>query len=501
MLARLPAGKYHPSHPSRCRCRTTFFLNRSGGTVSSISVYLLALLYFAPASFSVYHILLYKRDSRAAMGWIMACLFIPYGGPVAYFFFGINRVRTRARGMRRRLFNIEYETVTFKSPAPVDYGEGLAAIGYRVTGTPLTAGNSVETYYNGEEAYPAMIAAIDEARHRILLTTYILKTDRIGSAFGDALAAAVERNVDVRVLVDGIGELYAWPRPSRRLRRRGISVARFLPPKLLPPSMYINLRNHRKLLVVDEAIAFAGGMNISDDHTSFADHPRKISDIHFRFCGPVTANLAKIFFDDWEFATRDSRHENQPPVPASHGTTRCRVIPDGPDDALDALSLTIQSVIAAASRSVDIMTPYFLPSRELIASLQSATLRGVKVRVILPGKNNLFYVHWANRNILAELLKWHIEAFYQPAPFCHSKLLCVDQEYCMVGSANLDPRSLRLNFELGIEIFSAPLNSELRSHFETTLASSTRITPGELADRSVPVRLRDSFVSLFAPYL
>jgi len=177
------------------------------------------------------------------------------------------------------------------------------------------------------------------------------------------------------------------------------------------------------------------------------------------------------------------------------------VIPDGPDGALDALSLTIQSVIAAASKSVDIMTPYFLPSRELIASLQSATLRGVKVRVILPGKNNLFYIHWANRNMLAELMKWHVEAYYQPAPFCHSKLLCVDQEYCMVGSANLDPRSLRLNFELGIEIFSAPLNSELRLHFENTLASSIRITREELANRSVPVRLRDSFVSLFAPYL
>jgi cardiolipin synthase len=435
------------------------------------------------------------------MGWIMACLFIPYGGPVAYFFFGINRVRTRARGMRRRLFNIDYETASSESTPPVDYGEGLAAVGYRVTGTPLRAGNSVETYHNGEEAYPAMIAAIDEAKHRVLLTTYILKTDRIGSAFGDALAAAVKRNVDVRVLVDGFGELYSWPRPSRRLRGRGISVARFLPPKLLPPCIYVNLRNHRKLLVVDDDIAFAGGMNISDDHTSFADQPRKVSDIHFRFRGPVTTDLANIFFDDWEFATRDTRHTDESPVPANHGTTQCRVIPDGPDGALDALSLTIQSVIAAASKSVDIMTPYFLPSRELIASLQSATLRGVKVRVILPGKNNLFYIHWANRNMLAELMKWHVEAYYQPAPFCHSKLLCVDQEYCMVGSANLDPRSLRLNFELGIEIFSAPLNSELRLHFENTLASSIRITREELANRSVPVRLRDSFVSLFAPYL
>jgi cardiolipin synthase len=501
MLAKLGAGKFNQQRPSRCPCPAILVIIPAGGIVSSVSVYLLALLHIAPASIGVYHILLYKRDSRAAMGWIMACMFIPYGGPVAYFLFGINRVRTRARGIRRRLFTVDYETAPSESTPLMDYGQGLAAIGHRVTGTPLSAGNSVETYHNGEEAYPAMIAAIGAARQRILLTAYILKTDITGSAFGDALAAAVKRNVDVKVLIDGIGELYAWPRPSRQLRGRGISVARFLPPKLFPPSIYVNLRNHRKLLVVDNDIAFAGGMNISDDHTSFTDHPRRVSDIHFRFRGPVTTDLAAVFFDDWEFATGETRLSDEPPAPATQGSARCRVIPDGPDEALDALSVTIQSVIGAASHSVDIMTPYFLPSRELIAALQSATLRGVKVRVVLPGKNNLFYVHWANRNMLAELLNWNVEAFYQPAPFCHSKLLCVDDEYCMVGSANLDPRSLRLNFELGIEIFSATLNSELRSHFDTTLASSTRITLESLAARSVPVRLRDSFVSLFAPYL
>jgi cardiolipin synthase len=346
-----------------------------------------------------------------------------------------------------------------------------------------------------------MVTAINDAKHQVLLTTYILKTDQTGAIFEDALAEAAARGIRVMVLVDGVGEYYSWPRPSKRLRKRGIPVARFLPPRLFPPSIYVNLRNHRKMLVVDDDIAFAGGMNISDEHTSGADRPIKVTDVHFRFRGPIAMDLARIFFNDWGFATGDTRESDVTLVRSNHGTARCRVIPDGPDDSLDAIALTIQSVIAAASNSVDIMTPYFLPSRELIAALQSATLRGVTVRVVLPGKNNLFYMHWANRNILAELLKWNIEVFYQPAPFCHSKVLCVDHEYSMVGSANLDPRSLRLNFELGVEVFSEKLNAELRSHFVSIIAASERLRPDELSNRTVPVRLRDSFISLFSPYL
>ncbi len=434
------------------------------------------------------------------MGWIMACIFIPYGGPAAYFLFGINRVRSRARGMKRRLFAVEYEAGPRRVPAGSAVSYGLSGPGEMVTGKPLSAGNAVSTFHNGENAYPAMLASINHAKQQVLLATYILKSDKTGSAFADALGAAVSRGVNVMVLVDGIGELYSWPRPSRLLARRNITVARFLPPKLFPPSIYLNLRNHRKLLIVDQDIAYAGGMNISDDHTSKAGRPRRISDVHFSFRGPIVADFAAVFCADWQFTSGASIQADKSRQIAGHGRARCRVIRDGPDDAMDALALTIQAVISAASESVEIMTPYFLPSRDLISALQSAVLRGVRVRIVLPAKNNLFYVHWANTNMLTELLRWGIEAFYQPAPFCHSKLLCVDREYCMVGSANLDPRSLRLNFELGIEVFSAELNSELRAHFESVIAASAPVTHEQLSNRSVPVRLRDSFVSLFMPY-
>ena len=466
-----------------------------------VSVYLLALLHIAPASLSVYHALLYKRDSRSAMGWIMACIFVPYGGPVAYYLFGINRVRSRARGLRRQLFRIEYEAFRPRVRSVPDAARGLFAVGQRVTGRGLSAGNSIDLLHNGEQAYPAMLASIESATERVLLATYILRTDGIGNEFATALSAAAVRGVSVQVLIDGVGEMYSWPRPSRRLRKLGVPVERFLPPKLFPPGIYLNLRNHRKLLIVDSDTCYAGGMNIGDENLARSGQTRKVSDLHFCLRGPIVSELATLFHSDWHFTTGQPSAEDVARAPAEQGTAKCRLIPDGPDDDLDSLALTLQGVLTAASDDIAIMTPYFLPNRELIAVLQAAALQGVRVRIVLPGKNNLFYVHWANRNLLAELVGWGIEIYYQPAPFCHSKLLCVDNDYCLVGSANLDPRSLRLNFELGIEICSGELNSALRAHFDEVIAKSEKVTVDTLRDRSIPIRLRDSFAALFTPYL
>jgi cardiolipin synthase len=403
--------------------------------------------------------------------------------------------------MRRSILAVNYESSQSRTVISDAIGKGLDTIGQRITGRALSSSNAISVFHNGEQAYPAMLASIEQAKNQVLLATYILKADQTGRSFADALSAAAARGVDVMVLIDGVGEMYSWTKPSKLLQRRGVNVGRFLPPRLIPPSIYINLRNHRKLLVVDNNVAYAGGMNIGDDHTSVPGKQRRVTDVHFRLRGPVVAELAVVFHDDWRFATGQSIKVDERQQLPSGGHARCRVVPDGPDDKLDALALTIQGVVSGAADSIDIMTPYFLPSRELIASLQAAALRGIRVRILLPAKNNLFYVHWANRNLLAELVEWGIEICYQPKPFCHSKLFCVDDEYCLIGSANLDPRSLRLNFELGVEIFSVPLNTELRAHIDEVAARSKPVTIEELRARTTLVRLRDSFVNLFSPYM
>lgn len=472
---------------------------------------LLAALYLGIALLAAIHAMLYKRDSRAAISWIAVSLLFPLLGPALYYLFGINRVRSQAHklgGQRLPLLQVGHERGLMtqeNSVIPANLSSELrpfARVSGRVTPQPLAAGNDVLTLHNGDEAYPAMLAAIAGAQRRILLCSYIFESDHTGRQFVAALAAARERGVEVRVLVDGFGELYSWPRIGRLLRHAGVPAARFLPPRLLPPSLSINLRNHRKILLVDDREAFTGGMNIGDRHLLTSGSRKHAADLHFLVRGPILAQLEQVFLADWRATTREQLAplcSNIPPL--ADGAVFCRCISDGPGDDLDKISLTLMGAISAARDEILIITPYFLPSREMVASLQSAALRGVRVVILLPSDNNLPFVHWASRNLLWELLLYDVEIRYQPPPFSHAKLFVVDQCYAQVGSANLDPRSLRLNFELNLELFSGETVRHLALEFHRRRQQSTPVTLQEMDDRSLPVRLRDAFFWLFQPYL
>jgi cardiolipin synthase A/B len=462
-----------------------------------LAAFLLAVIAGLLGVVASIHALLYKRRPRAAFGWIAVCLTFPLAGALLYFWFGINRARRRARALR------EDDHVEFASEHAADppaAHAALARLGETVTQQPLLGGHTVEALHGGEAAYPAMLAAIDSARYRVYLATYLFDTDETGHAFADALGRAVERGVDVRVLLDGVGELYTLPRARRMLHRRKVPVRRFLPPRILPPSFMVNLRNHRKILLIDDELAFSGGMNISDRHlVSRQDDPHRVVDVHFAIRGPVTVSLLSIFLGDWHFAGGDE--PARPGCAVAAGTGLCRAIADGPDEELDRLLILLVGAIGLARRRVAIMTPYFVPPRELLGALQAAALRGVDVAILLPGRNNLFFVHRATRHMLWELLQRGVRVYYQPAPFVHSKLLLVDDDYAQIGSANLDPRSLRLNFELTLEVYDARLVAELIRHFTGARAQAEEVLLGDVDGRRMPTRLLDGLAWLFSPYL
>jgi cardiolipin synthase A/B len=443
------------------------------------------------------HALLYKRRPRAAFGWIAVCLTFPLAGAALYFWFGINRARRRARQLRddeHVAFAAEYA-----APPPAEH-LALARLGEVVTGQPLLGGNIIEALHGGESAYPAMLAAIESAEHRVYLVTYIFDTDETGNDFADALGRAVARGVDVRVLLDGVGELYTFPRARRMLRKRGVAVRRFLPPRLLPPSFMVNLRNHRKILLIDDDLAFSGGMNISDRHLMSRDsNAHRVVDVHFAIRGPVTVSLLSIFLSDWHFA--GGNECARPGRAATAGTGLCRAIADGPDEELDRLLILLVGAIGLAHRRVAIMTPYFVPPRELLGALQAAALRGVDVSILLPGRNNLFFVHRATRHMLWELLQRGVRVYYQPGPFVHSKLMLIDDDYAQIGSANLDPRSLRLNFELTLEIYDRALVEQLDQHYSCARARAEEVHLADVDARRMPTRMLDGAAWLFSPYL
>ncbi len=457
---------------------------------------------------AAWHALLNKRDSRSALGWMVVALGLPIAGPVAYLLFGINRVRARARRSNRPSPAVSAE---LRSPGdaglPVSGLSDLARAGAIISGMPLRPGNRITALCNGEQAYPAMLEAIAAAAVSVDLSTYIFENNATGHRFVEALAAAQQRGVRVRVVLDGMGEWYS-PGIRRRLRRDGFDARSFNPPRLLPPNLAVNLRNHRKLLVVDRAVAFAGGINIGDRHLlapPCIKHP--VADLHFQLGGPVVGDLQRVFNDTWRQVGGDgSATVDAMDIPADEatgmtGSSLCRVIADGPDENLDQLALVLQSAVSAARHSVRIMTPYFLPSRELIAGLQSAALRGVAVTILLPERSNLPYVHWATRNLLWELLHREVRVFYQPPPFNHSKLVVVDEGYVLLGSANIDPRSLRLNYELGVEVFDPVFGADMSGLFDALVERSRPVTGAQMAGRSLAVRTRDALCWLFSPYL
>ncbi len=464
------------------------------------------------------HATLWKRDPKAALGWVAISLTLPVFGALFYFLFGINRIQTRAQHLERMsparldlegcVSEDHHPLAPLRGDAaavsiddlPAEFSE-LARVSQAVTGLPLAGGNRIEMLHNGEQAYPAMLEAIDGARQTLYLTTYIFETNATGHRFVDALARAVRRGVEVRVIIDGFGEWYSESRISKILKKRGVRVELFLEPKLIPPTLHFNLRNHRKVLVADGRIGFTGGMNLGDRHLAEdLDNPKRVVDAHFRLEGPVVSQLERVFFEDWRFVSGEQLESTATDC-APAGGAICRVAVDGPNEDLDKLGTILAGAVSAARRKVAIMTPYFLPPLPLASALKAAALRGVEVTVILPALNNLLYVHWATRNMLWEILVRGVRVYYQPPPFVHSKLFVVDDHYTQIGSANLDPRSLRLNFELAVEVFDRPFSRRVASHIESVRQVSREVTLEEIDGRPFLERLRDSLFWLFAPYL
>jgi cardiolipin synthase len=454
-------------------------------------------LYALVTWISVTHILLYKRDSRAALGWLGLVVLFPIAGSVLYLLFGINRVQRKAQ---RSALRVEPEGGWRREGGPPVGGDALRNVGYGITGTGLRPANAVGCFYNGEQAFPAMLAAIKSARRELLLSTYIFDNDDTGLQFADALAEARNRGVEVRVLVDDVGIRYSFPTILRALQRRRLEYRRFMPLRLMPPSLSINLRTHRKMLLVDRAQCFAGGMNIGDRQLVEGPSPYRASDLHFRFEGPVVEDFAALFADDWAFAGGTPLSAT-PSGWRPSGSAEARLISDGPDETLDSLTLLLIGALSSARHRVWIMTPYFLPDRALAACLQGAALSGVDVRVMLPEKNNWAVVQWALQHNMVELLDMGVRILRRPPPFAHSKCILIDSDYVLVGSMNLDPRSLRLNFELGVEVFDTALNRELSEHFSAVEPQCRPFTLEQLNARPVPARLRDAAAALFAPYL
>lgn len=484
------------------------------GTIleSSSFALFLSLLHIAMAAAVTVHALLTRLAPQSTIAWIGLAWLSPYIGPVLYFLFGVNRVRRKAIKLSGPGSDIDAPTSRY-ALAPEDiepeggdeHLEPLAEFGLRLTGRPLLAGNALRPLVCGDEAYPEMCAAIDAAERSVAICSFIFHDDAGGGPIIDSLIAAHRRGVAVRALVDGLGSGYLRSPAFQRLHAAGVPAARFMH-EIAPWKMsFINLRTHKKVLVIDGRLGFTGGMNIASDNLfRVMDIPAKraVQDLHFRVEGPVVAHLMETFAEDWAFTTGE-RLTGAPwfgEISAA-GDIPARGIASGPDEDNEKLMWTMASAIGRAEKRVRIVTPYFVPDDRLGSQLALAALRGVKVELVLPGRSNHVYIDWAMNALLAPLLRSGCVVRRTAAPFDHSKLMTVDGGWAMFGSANWDARSLRLNFEFNVEAYSAEFAATVDAIIDSKLKGSRRVRHSELKRRPILIRLRDSAARLASPYL
>ena len=262
---------------------------------------------------------------------------------------------------------------------------------------------------------------------------------------------------------------------------------------------FINLRSHKKILIVDGSVGFTGGMNIADENV-MATRPRHpVQDVHFRIHGPVVAQLVAAFAQDWQFATGEEITGEAWFPTLTDGGSPARVIDSGPDEDLEKIEFSVLEAITCARRRIAVMTPYFLPDERLITALSLAAMRGVAVEVTIPEKSDHMMVDWASRANSGPLLSDGGRMWQSPRPFHHTKLMVVDDEWCLIGSCNWDIRSFRLNFELCVEVYNRDLAEALSAIMESSRGPA--LTQADLRSRPLLVRLRDAAARLMLPYL
>ncbi|MBP7381571.1 PLDc N-terminal domain-containing protein [Myxococcota bacterium] len=446
------------------------------------------------------HILLNKKNPIRSAIWLLLVWFIPVGGFLLYWAFGDNRIARRAkRRLKARRPDGRPDSSGRVPPALIP----LQVAGDRIAHNPLMPGNSIEMLENGDEVYPAMLAAIASSRKSVALLSYIFDGDEICRHFTDALCEAARRGVEVRLLVDGIGARGYGPVLRRRLTEAGGRMASFWRRGRWLRHPGLNLRNHRKILIVDGETGFTGGINISARHVTAPgeDYPRSF-DAHFKLRGPVVGHLMETFTDDWELSAGETL--SGPlwfPELSPAGNVLARGIASGPDFSVGRLHDLLLAALRTARTSIDLMSPYFIPDEAIMAGIRTAARSGVRVRLFIPAKADHHFMSWGARAYLPELTICGVEVWEMGPGFNHSKLTVIDDEWIMMGSSNLDPRSFRLNFEFNVEAYSRMAALDISTYIERQIAGARRIDTDTLKKEPRLIQLRNKMVALLSPFL
>jgi cardiolipin synthase len=460
-------------------------------------VAILALIYFE------------RRDPESVLAWMLAVVTLPVLGFALYMVFGFKYFKGRAFGLKstsdqailarvRKGLEPGVPDETERNIGALVAHPDLARLLWSDSGAFLTEGNEVEVYTSGEAKFEALFAAIAAAKGHIHLEYYILRDDALGKRLLLALEAKAREGVEVRLLYDDLGNKI----PHRRfhaLRAAGGKVSGFY--RALVPSVgfRINYRNHRKIVVIDGTVGFLGGFNIGEEYLGHGPlGPWRDTAVRIR--GAAVRALQLRFVLDWNYATR----EGLTLAPSyfssfSHlGSAAIQVVSGGPDTTWNPPREQYVKMVSSAKRTCYLQTPYFIPDVSVMTALRIAALSGVDVRIMIPAKADLPFVHWASLSNVGELLDAGVRVFSYDEGFLHAKTVTIDDAVTSIGTANWDLRSFKWNFETNAVIYDQPFAEAYRKIFESDMGRSTEMTRASYAQRSRMTRFKESSCRLFS---
>lgn len=423
------------------------------------------------------YILSHPREARAMLAWLLVFLFLPVLGVLLFLFIGdpkFHRVRKRRKRRRRHLSQVQQRLQTLRRDHdPLDnlaharHLQSFVHLARRMKTQLPTTGNQVCLYFDGETLFSALLESIAQARHHVHLEYYIVNADGSGQRLCKVLSEKARAGVECRLLLDAVGSWWLSRRYVRQLRAAGVQVHFFLPVIPWRGRWRVNFRNHRKIAVIDGALGFVGSQNIGDEYLGLDKEFPTWHDTHLSLRGPAVQELQEVFAEDWhDSGGTELAADCYFPEPSDSGEQIVQILPSGPDANTATMHHLLMAVFATAQRQIRIVTPYFVPDQTMLLTLQAAAYRGLQVQLLVPNRSDHRLVLWAGRSCYRELCDAGVEIYEYREGMLHSKVVVVDETWALVGSANMDERSFRLNFEVTALLYDQGLARQLQDDFD-----------------------------------
>lgn len=456
-------------------------------------------------------IFLENRDPAKTMIWLVILGVLPLFGALFYFIFGRpykkygitkhKRVSLEHLAKLRQYSPEFFLTENFSGDAPFPFKEKLAKLIFNNDYVPVTSNNRTEVLTNGEETFKALFEEFEKAKHHIHLEYFIFKDDGIGQALLKILQQKASDGVKVRILLDGLGSRTLAGR-FKKLRQSGIEVEWFYPVRFPFLSSHLNLRNHRKIVLVDGQVAFLGGLNVGDEYLSRNKRYGFWRDTFLKLEGDAVHFVQMVFLNDWNSATKqDLGDMNYYPKPKQFNNQWIQIAATGPDANWESALLIYFSALASAEEKIYIATPYFIPDESTITVLKAAALSGLDVRILFQGIPDHKITYWASHSYFEELLEAGVKIYHYQKGLLHAKILILDGKIGALGSTNFDIRSFSLNFEITAFVYDQNFAERLESDFYQDIADSREIIWEDYVKRPLSHRYKESWARLFSPLL